>query len=143
MLALVLLQSTAENEWPMYGQNPGQTRSLSCPLSDDLEIKWTYEFPDDPSYGHEWSIPPVIANERVYFADRTHIFCLNANAGEVLSTWDHSFFPDFYITIHDPHVYIGGRCLDIQTGDIIWETDLGILSSMTIFYEETMYIPSF
>ena len=142
LLVLVLLQSTAENEWPMYGQNPGQTRSLSCPLPDDLEIKWTYEFPDDPAYGHEWLIPPVIANKRVYFADRTHIFCLDADTGEVLSTWDHSFYPQVHITIHDPYIYIGGRCLDIQTGDIIWETDLGILHSMPIYYEGTIYIPS-
>ena len=142
MLALVLLQSTAENEWPMYGQNPGQTRSLSCSLSEDLEIKWTFELPDDPSYGYEWLIPPVIANNRVYFADITHIFCLDADTGKIISAWDHSFYPDSYIAVQDPHVYIGSRCLDMQTGDVIWETDLGIFNSMPLLYEGNIYISS-
>jgi len=116
-------------DWPLFRGDPGLTGIAEPGLSDELELRWTFE-----SEGAVTSSPSIVAGWVYFGSDDYNVYCVNAETGDkrwAFATEDIIEAPPLVL---DGVVYIGSSdfffyAIDAQTGELRWkvETDDKIL----------------
>lgn len=142
LAALVMPQGS--NEWPIP-HNIGHTGfSPTSVLKPPFKVKWKTKVPLLIS-GESGNGPVVAEGKVVILGHSQQLVCLDAKTGELV--WRYSIpQPEFYYRWHfypciaHGKVYAvfsvrgdtaanGIRCLDLNTGELLWKRDAGIIST--------------
>jgi len=136
----LLIQSTSESfagDWPMWRGQEGRQASTQASLPVDLAPRWTRDFgQQQPAWREDSRLQfdaiyqPVVAGKRmiVVSSNTDSVSAIDTDSGKIL--W-RSFVGGpirFAPTLHNGRVLFGAddgffHCLDIQTGDEIWNFD--------------------
>ena len=106
-------------DWPMNGQNPGNTRYSSSYGPSTGDLQWVY------ATGENVRSSPVMVDGRVYINSVDKVYCLDADTGAWIWEYNAAGAIPSSPAVADGKVYVhaAGRvyCLDAYTGAWIWE----------------------
>ena len=105
-------------EWPQLHGSSAFTGFSSGPAPEAPDILWKTTIKGIQSYVSAF-------NGLVFCATRTNVIALDKNTGSIV--WNTTLpAPQRYSAIYkidETHLIIGNYCLEIDTGDILWESD--------------------
>ncbi|MBI2266104.1 MAG: PQQ-binding-like beta-propeller repeat protein [Armatimonadetes bacterium] len=127
----------ATQDWPMAGQNPGQTYFSGEAVQSPLSLQWVRRFPGKRT-PYLYVSEPVASRDSVFLAVSGCIFALDASSGQ--DRWSLCMSPDpsavkapvvsgtrLLGLIHGSTLF----ALDAQKGETLWQTGLSGSSGTT------------
>ncbi|MCW3997808.1 MAG: PQQ-binding-like beta-propeller repeat protein [Candidatus Bathyarchaeota archaeon] len=122
------IQNLLQYEWPQFQGDSSFTRFSSGPAPEAPDFLWKTNITGIQSY-------VVAFNGKVFVTTKTTVFALEKDTGEVLwstTAPDPGPWPTVY-KIDETHLVIGNSSLNIETGEIIWTSNIFSASGDPLF----------
>lgn len=148
---LSIAQFDSENkDWHQLGHNAQHTFFSNTSVHEHLEIVWHYQLEPESEYHSRERFcslsSPAVVGDKAYILDFSSLYCLSLGTGRLLYK-----VPAYTIYPHTPavvdgRVYLAAernlfRCLDADTGTILWERELPDLHMVSpAVDEDTVYV---
>ncbi len=130
-------------DWPMFGSNPENTRTVNGKLSDDLGLIWKYK--PNVYWGYIFSSPAVYKGKVFVGSFDGYIYCLGAEDGRLIWKYETQqgngspavFDSKVFTGSHDGYIY----CLRAEDGGLVWKykTNSQIHSSPVVFNSKIFF----